>query len=201
MIDLRSVFTADSRHGIFLNADQGDMINFKKFGNVKVDEVPFVVVDPVSTHTGKNLLVLRGGEGFSKTYPEKVEVSAGNVPADTLNILGGVGGWAFPCCGDEKGEGMPAAKITVVYQGGSTEEIVLRNGVEIADYARPHDVPGSKLAPNIASGQQVRIIRKQLEKPGIVEKLIIESADSRVAPAFVAMTLEKAEADKPVARQ
>jgi putative heme-binding domain-containing protein len=200
VIDLHNVFTADSRRGIFMSEENAnETLKFRKFGNVKVGDVPFVIADPVTSRSGKNLLVLRGGTGLAKTYPKKVEVPVDKVQASTLDILGGIGGWAFPCCGDEKGEGIPVAKITVQYAGGKSEELVLKNGVEISDYVRPHDVPGSKLAPDLVNGQQVRIIRKKLAQPGVIEKLTIESFDNRVAPVFVAITAETEETPAPAA--
>ncbi|HEV7406689.1 MAG TPA: c-type cytochrome, partial [Chthoniobacteraceae bacterium] len=195
VIDLHGVFTADSRRGIFVSEENAnETLKFRRFGNIKVGDVPFVIADPVTARAGKNLLVLRGGSGQAKRYPQKVEVPVDKVQASMLDILGGIGGWAFPCCGDEKGEGIAVAKITVQYVGGKTEEIVLKNGVEISDYVRPHDVPGSKLAPDLVNGQQVRIIRKKLANPGVIEKLILESYDNRVAPVFVAITAETEEA-------
>jgi putative membrane-bound dehydrogenase-like protein len=194
VIDLHGVFTADSRRGIFLSEEnENETLKFRKFGNVKVGDIPFVIADPVNARGGKNLLVLRGGSGLAKRYPQKVEIPVDKVQASTLDILGGIGGWAFPCCGDEKGEGISVAKITVQYAGGKSEELVLRNGVEISDYVRPHDVPGSKLAPDLVNGQQVRIIRKKLAHPGVIEKLTLESYDNRVAPVFVAITAETEE--------
>ena len=191
VIDLHSVFDADSRRGIFASEENtNETLKFRKFGNIKVGDVPFVIADPVTAHGGKNLLVLRGGSGQAKHYPMKVEVPVGKVQASTLDILGGIGGWAFPCCGDEKSDGVPVAKITVQYAGGKSEEIVLKNGVEISDFVRPHDVPGSKLAPDLVNGEQVRIIRKKLAQPGVIEKLTLESYDNRVAPVFVAITAE-----------
>ena len=167
-----------------------DTLKFKRFGNVREGDVPFVIADPSNTGSGANLIVLKGGEGRSRTYPQKVEVPVGHVQANALNFLGGVGGWAFPCCGDEKGEGLPAAKVTVSYEGGQNEEITLKNGVEFADYIRPHDVPGSKDASDLVNGQQVRVFRKALAKGGVIEKIALESFNNRIAPVFVAITAE-----------
>ncbi len=197
VLDLRKHFTADSRRGIFANPEKlNDTLKFKKFGNVRVGEIPFVIADPAATATGKNLIILRGGSGFAKTYPQKIEIPVEKLEADTLCLLSGIGGWAFPCCGDEKNEGLPVAKLTVVYAGGASEEIVFKNGVEFADFIRPTDVPGSKSAAELVQGQQVRLIRKKLTKGGPIQKLILESYDNRVAPVFVAITAEKS-APKP----
>ncbi|HEY2341867.1 MAG TPA: ThuA domain-containing protein, partial [Chthoniobacteraceae bacterium] len=192
IIDLRTAFDADSRHGIFSSADNpDDTLKFKRFGNVREGDVPFVIADPSTTGTGDNLIVLKGGQGLAKTYPQRVTIPVGHVPAVALDFLGGVGGWAYPCCGDEKGEGLPAAKVTVIYEGGDREELLFKNGVEFADFIRPHDVPESKSAADLVNGEQVRVFRKTLAKGGIIDRLVIESFDNRIAPAFVAITAEK----------
>jgi putative heme-binding domain-containing protein len=194
VLDLRNVYNADSRGGLFASTQaKNETLKFKKFGNVRVGEIPFFIADPAAMVSGKNLIILRGGTGLAKTYPKQVEIPVNRLEADTLCILGGIGGWAWPCCGDEKSPDLPVAKLTVVYQDGGKEELVFKNGVEIADYVRPHDVPGSKSAAELVNGQQVRVIRRQLTKAGPIQKLILESYDTRVAPAFVAITAEKAE--------
>ncbi len=193
IIDLRTAFDADSRHGLFITTENpNETLKFKRFGNVREGDVPFVIADPGITGSGNNLVILKGGEGHSKSYPQRVEIPVGHVQANALNFLGGIGGWAFPCCGDEKGEGLPAAKVTVAYEGGQNEEILLKNGVEFADYIRPHDVPGSKDASDLVNGEQVRVFRKALAKGGVIEKLMLESYDNRIAPVFVAITAENA---------
>lgn len=195
VLDLRKVYDADSRGGLFQKTENtNETLKFKKFGNVRVGEIPFFIADPAQQPTGKNVIVLRGGNGLAKTYPKRIEINVGSLEADVLNILGGIGGWAWPCCGDEKSPELPVAKLTIVFDDNTTEEHVFRNGVEFADYIRPHDVPGSKSAAELVNGQQVRLIRTKLEKSAIIKQLVLESFDTRVAPAFVAITAEKAAA-------
>src|SRR5207249_3543924 len=94
--------------------------------------VPFDIVSPFRSPTGNNIIVLKGGAGRAMTYPQRVEVKAG-FAASKLYFLGGVGGWAYPWGGDALKD-KPAAKITLHFVGGGTEEFVLKNGVEFADY-------------------------------------------------------------------
>ena len=86
------------------------------------------------------------------------------------------------------------AKVTVHYAGGQTEEIVLRNGVEFADYIGRFDVPGSVALDNLddllQQGRQVRYFAKPLTKRGVVEKLTLASYNNEVAPTFVGITAE-----------
>ena len=54
-----------------------------------------------------------------------------------------MGGWAYPWGGDALKD-KPAAKVMLHFAGGATEEIVLKNGVEFADYIGTFDVPADK---------------------------------------------------------
>jgi len=192
ILDLTSAFTADTRQGIYNSREsREETLRFKKFGTIKFGDVPFDIVSPQKSPTGNNVIVLKGGSGIARSYPQKVEVKVG-VPVSQLHILGGVGGWAWPFDG-EKNKGLDAAKITVHFAGGGTEEIVLKNGVEIADYVAQIEVPGSKEVPDLChNGRQVRYAAKPVKGRGVVEKLSVESFNNVVAPTFVGITAELA---------
>ncbi len=193
MLDLTSAFTASTARGIYQSIEsREESLRFKRWGAVKHREVSFDVINPQRTATGKNVIVLQGGTGLSQTYPRQVEVKVG-LPATKLHFLGGVAGWGFP--GGKNNE--PAAKVLVHFAGGAIEEIVLRNGVEIADYIAHIDVPGSEALENLdqllQQGRQVRYFVKALKQRGMVEKLTISSYGNEVAPTFVAITAELGE--------
>lgn len=191
IIDLKPAFTASSAHGLFNSRDLTDeTVRFRKFGLIKAGEVPFEVVNPARTTSGNNLIVLKGGQNYAKTHPQKVEITGVGIKASTLHVLGGIGGWAYPCCGNNKNENVPVAKITLHMDGGDTEEIILKNGVEIADYNARHDVPGSTAVPDLAARGQVRTFSKSLHHPGTIQRITLESMDNAVAPVFVALTAE-----------
>ena len=193
IVDLSPAFTVDSTKGIFASLRAtNESLQFRRFGLATVDGVPFDVVSPNRTSSGKNLIVLKGGNGFSKTLPQKVEAAV-NAKANRLHFLGGVGGWAFPCCGDNKNEGMPVAKVTVHFKEGAPQEIILKNGEEFADYNGKNDVPGSREAQGLVRNGQVRWFTKELGREGQIEKLTIESYNNGVAPVFVAITAELGE--------
>jgi putative membrane-bound dehydrogenase-like protein len=190
VIDLGSAFTVDSSKGIFNSRDAvNETLAFRKFGLTSVEGIPFDVVSPIRSASGKNLVVLKGGHNFSRALPQKVEVPV-KVKAGKLHFLGGVAGWGYPCCGEDKNEKRPVLKVTVRYADKSTHEIVIKNGVEIADYIAKYDVPGSKEAPGLLRHGQVRWFTKVLPKEGLIEKLTIESYDNDVAPTLVAITAE-----------
>src|SRR5439155_13518400 len=121
ILDLTSAFTANTSEGIYNSRESRDeSLRFRKFGTIKVGDVPFDIVSPKKSPTGNNVIVLQGGSGISRTYPQKVEVKVG-VPMSKLHILGGVGGWAYPF-GGEKNKDLPAAKITLHFASGGMEE-------------------------------------------------------------------------------
>jgi putative membrane-bound dehydrogenase-like protein len=192
ILDLTPAFTADTRQGIYNSKEsREETLRFKKFGTIKFGDVPFDIVSPQKSPTGNNVIVLKGGSGIARGYPQKVEVKVG-VPVSQLHILGLVGGWAWPFDG-EKNKGLDAAKITVHFAGGGTEEIVLKNGVEFADYIASIEVPGSKEVPDLChNGRQIRYVAKVVKSGGVVEKLSIESFNNVIAPTFVGITAELA---------
>ena len=67
-------------------------------------------------------------------------------------VGGGVAGWGYPAVGEK----VNALKMTAVFEGGATQEILLKNGVEIADYRGRADVTGSKGLPSQADTERLR---------------------------------------------
>jgi putative heme-binding domain-containing protein len=193
ILDLSGAFTANTSRGIYTTPQSRDeSLRFRKWGTIRHRDVPFDIINPLRTATGNNVIVLQGGAAMSRNYPKQVEIRVG-LPVRTLHFLGGIGAWAHPLGRKDQ----PAAKVIVHFAGGGTEEIVLRNGVEIADYIARIDVPGSEALENLddllQQGRQVRYFAKPLARPGRVEKLTVSSEVTEVAPTFVAITAELAE--------
>jgi len=194
ILDLSSAFTADTSRGIYLTAeDRSDSLRFRKWGTIKHHEVPFDIVNPARMASRKNVIVLQGGSGLAQSYPREVEVKVG-LPVTKLHFLGGVAGWGYPITEKVK----PAVKVTVHFAGGEREELVLSNGVEIADHVGRVDVPGSVAVENLddllPAGRQVRYFAKPLTKRGVVEKLTLASYNNETAPTFVGITAEVSDA-------
>ncbi len=190
ILHLADAFTADSRDGLFASADpRGGQVKLTKFGNVKVEGVPFFIQDPTKSSTGGNLIVLKGGPGkdnHSQTFPAKAEVAI-NVAAKRLQLLSGVSGWGFPAVRDEA----PALIATVVYEGGEKEEFTLLNGIHFSDYIRPVEVPGSKGIEGLADGQEPRLLTLELTKKAVAKTLILESpAGNKTPPVIIAITAD-----------
>lgn len=199
ILDLSAAFTANTTRGIYSAAEARDeSLRFKKWGMLTHRSVPFDVVNPLRMTEGKNVIVLQGGAGLAQSYPKQVEVKVG-LPVTKLHFLGGVAGGGYP--GGKSNE--PAAKITVHFAGGASEELVLRNGVEIADYSGRVEVPGSEALENLdqllLNGKQVRYFSKALSHRGMVESLTLASYGNELAPTFVGITAEVGEAAPAVA--
>jgi putative heme-binding domain-containing protein len=191
LVDLQSAFTASTLNGLFSNIDsKNETLAFKRFGITKVSSIPFDVVNPIKSTSGKNVIVLKGGYGYSKTMPQKVVVEGPGLKANRLHFLSGVGGWAYPWGGDRHLENMPVAKVTVQFADNQNEEFVLKNGLEFADYIGAYDVPGSKAVPGMLSHGQVRWFTKKLKHQDAIKSITLESFDNEVAPVFVAITAD-----------
>ena len=192
IIDFKNAYTADSRQGIFSSAEALDQtLQFRRFGVVTSGPVPFDIASPLRSANGYNLVVLRGGQGFAKRMPQKVEIPNVGVKASRLHFLGGVGGWAWPFGGQDHNKNLPVAKVTVQYAGGKSEEFVLRNGVEFVDYIdATYEAPGSKQVPDLLRRGQVRTFSRDLSQAAAIEKITLESYDNGIAPVFVAITAE-----------
>jgi len=193
ILDMSGAFTANTTRGIYMTAESRDeSLRFRKWGTIQHRGIPFDIINPARTQTGNNVVVLQGGAGMSRTYPKEVEIKVG-LQALRLHFLGGVAGWGHPL--GEKDQ--PVARVVVHYAGGATEEFVLRNGVEIADYIGRIDVPGSEALQDLdkllMQGRQLRYFNRPLSKKGPVEKVVLASYATDVAPTFVSVTAELGE--------
>jgi hypothetical protein len=101
--------------------------------------------------------------------------------------LGCVSGWGYP--GGEKGS--ISLVVRLHYQDQSTEDHVLRNGIELADYIREVNVPGSKLAM-LVGGRQVRYLAVNPNSHRPIDRIEFFKGDDRTAPLIVAVTAEAA---------
>jgi len=187
-LDLAGAFTADSRRGLYAAAGEVPSLAFKQYGIVMVDNIPFNIANPATTPGGRNVIVLKGGSGFAKTLPQRVEFKAG-LRAAKLYVLGGVAGWGFPD-GDPEGYNVPACKATLYYADGQMEEVIWKNGEEFADYVRPYEVPGSKAVPELVTAGQLRWFSFVPRRHAEISKVVLESYDNNIAPTFVAMTAQ-----------
>ncbi|MES2658605.1 MAG: PVC-type heme-binding CxxCH protein [Verrucomicrobiota bacterium] len=181
--------TADGSKGVYLSKETaGDSVGLKRFGMVEERSVPFQLQDPATAPGGKNVIVLKGGavrDALSQTMPKMVELPA-NVQAGRLHLLGAVAGWGFPAVQGRD----PLLTITVEYSDGTSEDLVFRNGVDIADHALAVDVPGS-VRTGLVSHGQLRYLWRDLKRPtATISKIILSSAGNACAPMVASITLE-----------
>ncbi|MBE7536895.1 MAG: ThuA domain-containing protein [Opitutaceae bacterium] len=202
VLDLRGVYTADTRRGMFKSEDQvDDGVTLSRFGNVSIEGIPFAVIDPGKSPSGRNLIALKGGtrrDDFSQQYPRRVEIPV-DVTAASLHFLGGVGGNAWPA-GGSAALGMPVLKVTVKFADGGAEEHVLRNGIHFSDAVSNVDVPGSTDAGPFTRRGRLRTFGIGLSKPTRLKAIVLESYDNNVVPCTVAITAG-AEPIKPAPQQ
>lgn len=186
--------TADGSKGVYLSKDvDGDRVGLKRFGIAEERGVPFQLQDPATAAGGRNVIVLKGGavrEAVSLTMPTSVEIPV-NVAAGRLHLLGAVAGWGFPAMQGRD----PLLTIKVDYSDGTSEDIVLRNGVDIADHVAGVDVPGSART-DLADHGQLRYLWRDLKKPAaMISKITLTSPATGAAPMIAAITLESANKD------
>ncbi len=195
ILDMTAIFDASTQRGIYASEESKDeTIRFRKYGTTKVGAVPFDVISTQKSLSGNNLLVLKGTTGLATRYPGSVELKVG-MPVGRLHFLGGVAGWGYPYDG-ENHKNLAVAKVVLHFAGGATEELVLRNGVEFADYIGKFDVPGSREVPDMAiNGHQVRAFTRLVKGTGVVESITLESLNTIVATTWVAVTAEAPGAD------
>ncbi|MES2709132.1 MAG: PVC-type heme-binding CxxCH protein [Verrucomicrobiota bacterium] len=195
-LDLSKAFTATTAQGLYNSPEQtGDTVALAKTGTVNVEGIPFNIVAPERSTTG-NVIVLKGGPRgtFARRLPQKVEINVGGFKANRLHFLGGVGGWAAR--GPEDGE--PCMKATVKYADGSTEELVMRDGVEFADYNGRFEVPGSRPENQLVKNHaQLRWFTKLLKTAAPISTVTLESYGNVVAPTTIAITAELADPKSP----
>ena len=190
ILDLGGAFTANNSRGLYNSPENvGETVRFRRYGLWRAEEVPFEVVSPEKV--AANVVVLKGGAEDSwsrKTLPRRVEVKVG-VAAARLHFLGGVAGWGFPAVSDKD---LNVMKVSIQFVDGSTQEMVFKNGVEIADYNGRHDVPGSKNLNWTTGRGQIRWFSRNVTKATVIEKLVLESYDNDVAPTVFGITVEVA---------
>lgn len=189
-IELTGAFTADSRKGIYAQLEDRPTLDFKKFGLLTIDHIPFNIANPTALRDGKNLIVLKGGQGFARTLPQRVEIAVGTRAA-RIHVLGGIAGWGYP--NGSTGTNDPLVKAEIIYGDEQTEELTFRNGYEFADYTKRIDVPGSRYVPDLTAEGQIRVFSFKPRRTNEIAKIVLQSTDRPAVPTFIAMTAQISE--------
>jgi putative membrane-bound dehydrogenase-like protein len=188
-LDLRKAATITSVEGMFYSKDADpERLVFPDWSPKEFRGVPFRLVDPEGGRV-PNVVLLYGPHGqFPPRMPKSVSLPC-HAPARAVHLLGGVSGWGYG------GGGVTPTVSMVVrlhYAGGAVEDHPLRNGVELADYIRRVDVPGSAFAFALRS-QQVRYLAVYPKRSEPVETVEFLKGPDDTAPVVMAVTVESPE--------
>jgi putative membrane-bound dehydrogenase-like protein len=185
-LDLRKVATIVSTRGMFYDKDaEAERLIFPDWSPKEFAGVPFLLVDPQGDRV-PNVVLLSGPQGvFPPRMPKAVSLPC-HSPARAIHLLSGVSGW-----GAQGGGGEPTVSMIVrlKYADGTTEDHELENGVHFADYIRPFDVPGSKLAFRLR-GQQIRYLAIEPKKDAVIDEIELVKGPDATAPVVMAVTVE-----------
>jgi putative membrane-bound dehydrogenase-like protein len=204
VLDLKPVVSSNSLESLYDTKRDNKRYAPARYGVVALEGVPFEFLDPKRTDSGANVLTLKGGlnpDWESKVAkPQRVEVRV-NAIVQRVHVLGGIAGWGYPYIKEPK----PIVKWTWRFADGTSEEHVLRNGVEFADWIGHFDVPGSDFVEGALAEQSWGQLRRFAVAPKhvkLVDRIVLESFDNELAPSFVALTAElpgaPARIEKPV---
>ena len=192
VLPLGALASRNSLDGIYDHRHSNEVLKPKRFGISQVFGVPFEALDPARTPSGNNVIVMKGGTGpdwdCKLTGPTRVEVPVG-CAVQQVHVLGGIAAWGYPFH-REKTE---ILKWTWKYQDGTSEEVVLHNGVEFGDWIARNDVPGSTFVDGFLADDswgQVRFHSLAPKESKPVASIVLESYDNLFAPTIVAMTAE-----------
>jgi putative membrane-bound dehydrogenase-like protein len=200
IVDIQTAATASTVRGLYDPRREPHNLKLAKFGIVTVEGIPFRVLDPDKSVNGNNAIVLKGGavaDWFCKVnMPRRVELPVG-FAFSRLHVLGGIAAW-----GTLDPERPPEPAVTVTYQfaDGKTEQKILNDAVEISDWVRRVDVPGSRFVEGLVKpGErgQLRWFTLQPRRSGVIDRIILESPDNYQAPTFLAFTAEVGEGRAP----
>jgi len=185
-LDLRKAATVVTTRGMFFDENSStDRLVFPDWSPKTFEGVPFQLVDPQGDRI-PNAILLNGPHGqTAPRMPRSVTLPC-NAPARAIHLLSGVSGWGATGEGGRKTVSMI---VRLRYADGKVEDHPLLDGVHFADYVRPIDVPGSKLAFRLR-GQQLRYLSVQPGRPDPIESIELVKGPDASAPIVMAVTVE-----------
>jgi putative membrane-bound dehydrogenase-like protein len=185
-LDLRKAATVISTRGMFFDENSTvERLVFPDWSPKTFEGVPFQLVDPQGDLV-PNAILLYGPAGKLPPRMPKSVMLPCNASARAIHFLSGVSGWGATGDGGNKSVSMI---VRLRYADKQVEDHPLRNGVEFADYIRPIDVPGSKLAFRLR-GQQLRYLSITPKRPEPIESIELVKGPDGTAPIVMAVTVE-----------
>ena len=187
-LDLRKAATVVTTRGMFYDPDSTiERMVFPDWSPKTFEGIPFSLVDPQGDRVPNAILLYSPNGVTPPKMPRSVSLPV-NAPARAIHLLSGVSGW-----GSTGGErGTTSMIVRLHYADGTTEDHPLRDGVHFADYIRPIDVPGSKLAFRLR-GQQLRYLSVAPKRPDPIASVEFVKGRDATAPIVMAVTVEARE--------
>ncbi len=183
---LDKVSTIVTTRGMLSSEDSKfERLVFPDWGLKKVDDVPFVLVDPKDGRFPNAIMLYSPNGKIAAKMPKSVSVTC-NSAAKAIHLLSGVSGWGYP--NGEKGTA--SAIVRLHYGDGKTEDHVLKNGDHFADYGSKEEVPGSKVAFSLIMGKQVRYLSITPQRRDKIDRIEFVKGTDLTAPIFMAVTIE-----------
>ncbi|WP_435011668.1 PVC-type heme-binding CxxCH protein [Tundrisphaera lichenicola] len=185
-IDLRSAATVVTTKGMFFDPESPiERLVFRDWSPKVFEGIPFLLVDPQGDRV-PNAIMLYGPNGSTPPKMPRSVTLPCNAPAKAIHFLSGISGWGATGSDADQTTSMI---VRLHYADGETEDHRLRNGIHFADYIRPVDVPGSKLAFRLR-GQQLRYLAVNPQRKEPIAKIELLKGPDDTAPIVMAVTIE-----------
>ena len=188
-LDIAKAADVVTTKGMFFSPESPiERMVFADWSPKTFEGVPFVLVDPRGDRV-PNAIMLYGPNGDTPpTMPKSVAIPC-DLPAKAIHLLSGVSGWGAT---NPDSEHTVSMIVRLRYADGQAQDIPLLDGVHFADYIRPVDVPGSKLAFRLR-GQQLRYLTVRPDRAVPIKTIELVKGPDDTAPIVMAITVELAQ--------
>ncbi len=185
-LPLAEAATTSSGLPLFRPVNGGDdTLILPRWGEMTIVGIPFRVDDPRGGAT-RNAIVLYDTTGDYRRRRARVASVPCGRSATAIHLLGGVSAGGYP---REPGKSV-ALIVRIRYAGGEVEDHSLYNGVHLADYSGPIDVPGSQPALKLKHGFQLRHVKIVPGRHESIDRVEFVKGNDRTAPVVMAVTAE-----------
>lgn len=167
----------------------GDKFEFKKYGTIEIEGVPFEIPDPQEGRIA-NMIALQSANGRAPaTLPSSTSLAcSGNV--STIHLLGAVANFGPP----NSNNSSSSVIVRCIFEDGSQEDHELVNGKHLATYREKVDVPESKFAID-ADGKQIRYLKISLSSKKTMKSIEFLKGNDNSLPLIFAVTVESSNND------
>lgn len=164
----------------------GDKFEFKTYGTIEIEGVPFEIQDPQDGRVA-NIIGLQSANGRGPaTLPPTTNLACSG-KMSSVHILGAVAAFGPP-----GGNSTSSVIVRCHFEDGSKEDHELVNGKHLATYREKVDVPESKFAIE-ANGKQIRYLKIAIDSSKPLKNLEFVKGDDFTIPLVFAVTVESAE--------